>query len=344
MGCFFEKYRENFPPVGGLPSHTRVLRPVILHPYPISLMNKNCRLIAAAGIALSLWAGVGHAQSVTLELAANHGQTAAGALTQSGSPYEFQASLRHGNEVTGFSAWGPVLHLPGGGASTPNFTATPNTGSGDYMIHQTFATEGALLAAFPTGGYQVAFGGAGAPAPATFSAGIAFTSGGFASEAPTIVSANNGAIWSNGLLVGNNSITTLTLNGFDEYGTAPYAGTGTLITAGIFDSLGNVISAASRTSFYVPSLSLTDVAITELALNGAWLTPGVNYTLQIQYGILASAPGSALLDDTTFEGLAIYYATTNVSVSAIPEPASWVALAGVGALGLVLLRRRRRAA
>lgn len=306
-------------------------------------MKTRCCLIAATGIAFSLFADAVHAQSVTLEMAANYSQTAAGTLTQGATPYEFQATLRHGGSIAGFSGWGPGLQLPGGGASTPNFTASPNTASGDYMIYQNFATEVGLLAAFPTGSYQVAFGGSTPPSPSTFTAGLAFTSGGFASAAPSIVATNNGAAWSGGLQVSSNSITTLTLNGFSEYGTAPYAGTGTIITAGMFDSLGNVVTAASVDSFYVPSLSLNDGAITELSLNGAWLTPGVNYTLQIQYGIIASAPGSAPLDGTTFDGLALYYATTNVSVTAIPEPAAWVALAGLGALGLVMLRRRRRA-
>jgi hypothetical protein len=303
-------------------------------------MKVSPHLVTAALLGSVLLAGAALGQSVTLEKTVNYVQTGAGTLTQTGSPYEFQAIVRHANNIPDFADWGPVLKLPGGSSSPAgrNFPTAPNS-NGDYLVFANFADAGALDAAFASGSYSIEFAGSAVSPSEFFTAGLAFNSGGFASG-PLVDGVDKGATWSNGLLIRNTGITTLTLSDFAEYALPAYEGT--IITVGIRDSLGHVVSAASRLAEYVPSAGpgYLDAVIDEFELDPTWLTLGGEYQLQIQYGILGSAPASDEVDGVTFDGLALYYSSTMINLTVIPEPSTTAALLGLGVLGLVTLRRR----
>ncbi len=287
------------------------------------------------------------AQTVTLERVDHLFQTSAGTPGQIATPYSFEAHLRGGG--VNMSGWGAAFYKPGTGntpdsgasgstnTGTLNFPAAPNNGALDYLFANHFADDTSLQAFYPTGSYGVLFNGSSPPSPASFTAGLAFNSNTYSAAAPQISEVDNGALWSGGLQVSTTGITTLTFNSgsFGEYG----SGFGTIAGAGLYDSFGNVI--ASTNSFYIGSLGLTQSVITQLAVDGSLLTPGANYTLEIQYGILASAPGTATLDGTAFMGLSIYYNNTAVNLTAVPEPSSFAAGAGLFALGLAAWCRRR---
>ena len=227
------------------------------------------------------------------------------------------------------SAWGPAFYLPGSGGTpqsgtststntgTLNFSATPNNGT-DYAFKHNFSSVSALAAAYPTGFYGVKFLGSGAPNPAQFTAGLEYAAGTYPSVTPQITSVDNGAVWAGGLKIKGTGVTTLTLNSFPEYGSTTY---GSIMGAGIYDVSGNVVGSASLQSHYLPTYNpvVNESPITQLTIDGSWLTPGVRYTIELQYSVIATPPATGALTtspghDETFQGLATYNKNTTISI------------------------------
>jgi hypothetical protein len=254
---------------------------------------------------------------------------ATGAVPLPTNPFSFNFNIR--GTAQNMTNWGPAFYKPGSGGvaqtgtssatntGTLNFSATPNNSGGGFMFSHDFATNADLVAAYPLGAYGVNFTGTGKPtAPQTdnpFTAGLAFAASGatYPSVTPQITNANNGALWySGGLKLSPSGVTTMTLNAFPEYSSSTY---GSVITAGIYGPDGSVISSASVEAYYLPTLGVNQPAVTQLTLDGAWLTPGVNYTLEIQYVIIASAPQEGYLNNENFQGVSSYIKNTSVNVS-----------------------------
>ncbi len=276
-------------------------------------------------------------------------QTSASAPVPQTLPFSLNLNIRGSSQD--LSAWGPAFYKPGSGTvpqtgpssatntGTLNFSATPNN-SGGYMFVHDFSTNADLVATYPLGAYGVRFQGAGKPTtPRTddpFVAGLEFATSGstYPSATPQIASANNGASWSGGTLKVNSAgVTTLTLNAFPEYSSSTY---GSVITAGIYNPANsNVVANASVEAYYLPTLGVSQPAVTQLTIDGSWLTPGVNYVLEIQYVILASAPLEGYLNNENFQGVASYIKNTAINVTVdggtTPPPtatADWLVRAG----------------
>lgn len=256
-------------------------------------------------------------------------QATASAPTHTAMPFSFNFNIRGTSQD--MTNWGPGFYKPGSGGvpqtgtssatntGTLNFSTAPNNSGGGYMFSHDFATDSELVAAYPLGAYGVKFQGTAKPTtPQTdnpFTAGLAFAASGstYPSVTPQISNADNGALWySGGLKLKSTGVTTLTLNTFPEYSSSTY---GSVITAGIYGPGGNVISSASVEAYYLPTLGVNQPAVTQLTLDGAWLTPGVNYTLEIQYIIIASAPQEGYLNNENFQGVSSYIKNTSVTVS-----------------------------
>jgi len=270
------------------------------------------------------------AQSVSVDRAYFSTQTGSDAVNPNFMPYALELNVR-GTPEHSMSAWGPGFFIPGSGGvpqsgtssatntGTLNFSATPNNYSDFQFIHH-FATDTELAGFYPTGAYGVKFLGANPPSPAVFTAGLDFAVDGFPATAPKVTAVDNGARWTSGVLkLSATGTTTLTLNAFPEYQNHTVT-QGAFMTAGIYGN-GTVIGAASIENYYVPSLSLNDPELTQVSINSEWLEPGIVYTLELRYGVVASAPASSDLTApgattaTNFQGLATYYNDTTISIT-----------------------------
>jgi hypothetical protein len=277
-----------------------------------------------------------HAQSpaISIDCTNYSTQTDATTVTPQLQPYSLAIQIRGG--LTAMSAWGPAFYKPGSGGvpqtgsnsdtntGTLNFPATPNNGT-DFMFMHDFASSAALHSFYPEGTYGIKFAGSdglgtGAPSPATFTAGLTFSGGGYPSVTPQITSASNGATWSEGVLhLQPTGITTLSFNTFPEYSSTTY---GSMIAVGIYaTNTGNVIDPASKESYYLPvgdspgAPSTHQPAITQVTVDGSWFTPGVNYTLELQYMVIGGQPDEANLNGIEFQGVATYRRLVTVQVS-----------------------------
>jgi len=238
--------------------------------------------------------------------------------------------------------WGPLFYKPGSGGTpqsgvngdtntgTLNFPASPNNGT-DFMFIHDFATNAAMVSFYPiaptnAGAYGIKFLGSAPPSPALFTDGLVFATGPtYPSVTPQITSVNNGAVWaSNKLHINPTGTTTLTLSTFSEYASTTY---GSLIGAGIYNDDG-VIAPASVESGYLPMGDSSESPdpiyqppVTQLTVNGSWLIPGQNYTLELQYSVIAGRPEEANVNGIEWQGVTTYRKLTTISLVVSPDPA-----------------------
>lgn len=299
-----------------------------------------------------------HAQSIMLERIDHYSQTSAAApVALTDGEYQFQIRIQ--SEGADLSSWDPAFYKPGSNETpsetfspstntgTNNFTtvvdgvATPNDGN-DYRFQNNFGSNGGLMSTFyPSGQYGVIFHGLDG---ASATNGLAYDSSvTFSPTVPQITATNNGAYWSAGLVVQTSGQTQLFLNStsFAGYASSTY---GALIEVSLYDALG--FEVAFEKSVNASSVGFNDRPLTSVLLDGSTLTAGQTYTLEIQYGIVASTPGSTTLDGIDFLGAAIYYTNTAVTLTAvgapIPEPGTYATFAGVLVLLGGAVRQRQR--
>jgi hypothetical protein len=301
-------------------------------------MKTTVRKVAAIFCPLLLsvlCASPAHAQSeaITVDKIQYNSQTAASTVTPQLMPYSLVFNIR-GSAAHSMANWGPAFYIPGSGGTpqsgassatntgTLNFSAAPNNG-GDFAFIHDFSSAGELATAYPAGAYGVKFLGSNPPTPAEFTAALAYQTGAFPATAPQITSVNNGATWSDGkLILKASGTTTLTFNSFPEYGSST---NGALIGLGIYSSEG-VIDEASIEDYDLPTLGHHDPASTQVSINGAWLSRGITYTLELQYAVIASPPQEGNLTPpgagpVNFQGLSTYRKNTVLMVEVAGEPA-----------------------
>ncbi len=270
-------------------------------------------------------------------------QTAASTVVPQADPFTLNFHIRGG--TTDMTAWGPAFYIPGSSGvpqsgtnsatntGTLNFPAAPNNGA-SFMFTHDFASNAALQAFYPIaptdgGVYGIKFTGSTPPTPAVFDDGLVFAAGTtYPSVTPQITSVNNGAVWSgNTLRISPTGITTLTFNAFPEYSSTTY---GSFIAVGVYSNTNGVVNQASAESYYLPlgdssvppNDPVNQPALTQLSIDGSWLTPGVTYTMELQYAILAGQPEEANLNGLEFQGLATYRKLTTLSIAVTSASAS----------------------
>ncbi len=278
----------------------------------------------------------------------NHlSQTSAASPVETTLPYSFEVRVKANNAIN-IATWGPNFYRPltggapdSGAASntntgTKNFSGSPNSGA-DFFFQANYNTAGAMAAAYPTSGsYGINFTGAGHPSTTTFTSGLTFTTGTYSVSTPQVTAFDNGASWSSGSLnVSTSGLTNLSISAFSEYLNSSVAAQ---IQWRLTNQSGTAIDGAGVTF----GSGYSDAAITQFAITGSTLTAGQTYTLSIQYGIVAGAPGTTSLNGTTFTGVTEYWNHTDITITAVPEPSTYAVLAGLGALGFAAYRRRHR--
>jgi hypothetical protein len=262
-------------------------------------------------------------------------QTGASTVAPQAEPFTLNFHIRGG--TTNMANWGPAFYKPGSAGvpqsgtssatntGTLNFSAAPNNGA-SFMFTHDFASNAALEAFYPVaptdgGAYGIKFLGSAPPTPALFDDGLVFAAGTtYPSVTPQITSVNNGATWSGSTLrIKPHGVTTLTFNAFPEYNSTTY---GSFIAVGIYSNTNGVVDEASAESYYLPLgdssvppvVPVNQPALTQLSIDGSWLTPGVSYTMELQYAILAGQPEEANLNGIEFQGLATYRRLTTITI------------------------------
>ncbi|HSI07578.1 MAG: beta strand repeat-containing protein [Rariglobus sp.] len=141
---------------------------------------------------------------------------------------------------------------------------------------------------------------------------------------------------------------TQTFTGANTFTGGATVSAGTLATGstGTFGA-GNVNVVASAVLTFGNNASIIDTATLTFASTS---TINLNFTGAETVGSVFNSVTSTALAAGTYDaaGLNIYFGgisaftgTGSITISAIPEPATYAALAGLGALGLAALRRRR---
>lgn len=143
---------------------------------------------------------------------------------------------------------------------------------------------------------------------------------------------------------------TLTLTGANTLTGATTVSAGTLATGatGTFGA-GNVSVAAGATLAFGNNASIGDLKTLTFASTSAI---ALNFTGSETIGSVFNSVTSTFLADGTYDaaglnsffgGISAFSGTGSLTVSAIPEPATFAVLAGLAVLGLSAVRRRRHA-
>lgn len=211
------------------------------------------------------------------------------------------------------------LTFPVGVSNSPTWATSG--GYNRYQYGDSRTTTALLDAAYGSGTYTFTMGNA--TVQPTLPLNLASPS---LPVAPMITS---GGTWSNGvLLVDPSQTVTLNFNSFDTYTN----GLGGKINFILFlASAYPVTLGSSPQSTYVPSLGVTNAALTNFTITAGTLTNGQSYLVQANFTQIES------INTTNFTGtgitgnplgLSMYTSTTFINLQAIPEPS---------AMGLLLL-------
>ena len=291
-------------------------------------LASHIKAISSLFLLSVLLAPFSRSQSVTVERTNYFVQNDASTTSPKPVPFALNFNIRGGS--TNMNAWHPAFYIPGSGGTpqtgassatntgTLNFSTTPNNGSDFSFIHN-FANSGALQFAYPGGAYGVKLTAGSPPSLVDFTAGLNYTGATYPVDVPQVTHADNGAIWYSGLRIKSTGVTTLTLSSFNEYGNSSLAPYGAIIGAGIYDPAGVVVGEASVQSHYLPTYndpSVNEPAVTQLTIDGSWLTPGVPYTIELKYSIIASPPQVSSINSQPFQGLATYNKNTSLTITA----------------------------
>jgi len=150
---------------------------------------------------------------------------------------------------------------------------------------------------------------------------------------------------------------TTTLSGANTCTGATTVSAGTLATGatGTFGA-GNVSVAASAALTFGNNASIADLSTLTFAKTSSAGSINLNFTGTETVGFVFDSVSSTYLNGGTYTatelnsllasmgGNAVFTGTGSLSFSAIPEPATYAALAGALALGVVVIRRRRQTA
>ena len=189
--------------------------------------------------------------------------------------------------------------------------------------------------------------------------------GGTAAKTLTLTGTNTGANTLAAVIGDNTGATSITksgagtwvLSGANTYTGATTVAVGTLATGstGTFGE-GNVSVVSGAALTFGNNASIADLSTLTFSKTTTAGSINLNFTGTETVGLLFDSVSSTYLDGGTYTaselntllasmgGNAVFAGTGSLSFSAIPEPSTYAALAGVLALGAVITRRRSRQA
>jgi len=242
-----------------------------------------------------------------------------------GTNFQFSASIE-GTNLSGIAT--PNLNSNSAGGTGPTGPFVYNSGDDAWYIEQNYGTGSALETAYPSGG--------------SFSLTVLGESVaiGLPSEAPLRFTPIPLATLSGGTIVGgvltwdvsqpltislidplNGSFATVDHMALSIWGTNIDLGTGAFNNA--------------TQSFTIPGTA---------GVNNTFIA-GQTYTVEMEFVNIVGGTNLTAISGGALDGAlqgGIYGRTTSFTIQAIPEPSTYAAFAGLGALGLAFWRRRRQ--
>jgi hypothetical protein len=318
------------------------------HTLAVLTMHKSTRtlLLAASALLAVSSASAQTVDLVTVEKLTEYYQSSAGAPTLAGSlPYRFDFALMNlaGGNISGITP--PTVTLPAGSQAPANLPVAHNGGvlvynDGEWRYGSDGAGGGGYgvgLAVVPNlnnlfvnGVYGVTVQGNSYSLDLD---GPANTDAFFPGFIPTLTM--SGGSWSGGkYVIDVTQALTITTNSFAALHTT---GVGAFINIDVEDVGQELLfSRIAPTSFASEIESNTGITTATFTIAANTLTSGQDYFGSASFHRIVS-------QDTSQPGIfavAWWGNETGFTISAIPEPSTYAALAGIGALGLAIWRRR----
>lgn len=253
----------------------------------------------------------------------DYDQIANGTVVADTNPYDFSVQIgKNGNSTEDSNTPTPPNQFTAPGNATVYSLNPPGGSDSEWKYKQVYGNQGDMDTAFPNGSYALTIGG---------SSGNVGLNGDLYTNAPVAsfsVSGNwNGTVYSiyqgQNLTISTNSIAGFTSGNFrvgiDASPTSGFMSSPNDIQfdsfdGGLMDSSGNI------------------------TIPGSLLQAGETWDINIEFNAFSELNGTVLPNGTT---VALYTASTDFQVSAIPEPADAVLLVGAATLGFACWRRRK---
>lgn len=250
-------------------------------------------------------------------------QIANSTVVADANPYDFSVQIgKNGNSTEDSNTPTPPNQFTAPGNATVYSLNPPGGSDSEWKYKQLYATQRDMDAAFPNGTYSLTMGG---------SSGNIGLNGDLYTNTPianlSVPGSWSGTVYTiyqgQSLVISTNSIAGFTTGNFrvgiDASPVSGFMGGQDDIQfdsfdSGLMDSSGNI------------------------TIPGNLLQAGETWNIQLEFNAFSALNGTLLPNGTT---VALYTATTNFQVSAIPEPADAVLLASAAALGFACWRRRK---
>jgi hypothetical protein len=302
---------------------------------------KTTRWVFVVALATLLAAGVVQAQVqfVFVEKMVEYNQNSENAPSvASGNPYLFRFAVNGAgsSSLSGYTPIRVVTTASGSGVSGPLNATNYDPGDDSWeMTPLVYADLASLNGAFADGVYGLNVNGT------TFNVTLGSGSGpyanGFPAAAPMLTGLTAGDFDGSGRLKIDLALSTYTfnLNGLAGYSSGGHVG---VFIDGVTVS-GNPVQGES-----IKFGSFNDPELTFLTFNpsASNMIAGNTYTIELEYNLAPNATSNLLGSGDLDLGLFTY--RTQLTLIAVPEPATFAEILGLVALTGVMLHRRRRAA
>jgi len=303
---------------------------------------KTTRRLFAVIFATWLALGVAHAQLqfVFVEKQIQFTQNSPSApATAAGNPYEFRFAIngQGSNSLSAFTPVRIVTTAATSGVLGPIDASAYSASNDEWELPTslTYATKGALDAAFANGVYGLNINGA--TANVTLGGGSGPYTDGYPGAAPMVTGLSAGDFDGLNRLKINLGLSTYTfnLNGLPGYSSGGHVG---IFINGVQVGGNNVQGESIKLG------AMNDPELTFLTFNpsASTMVAGNTYTLEMEYNLAPNATTNLFGANEMDLGLFTY--RTQMTLIAVPEPSAYAAILGALALAGVVIRRRRQPA